>query len=77
MPTVTLTFNLPEERCELDAAMRGANFIAAVFDFDQELRKVVKWGGDDVPEEKRELYQEIRTKLYNHLEEHDVADLFG
>jgi len=67
----TLTFNLPEENDEFILATRGSNLYRAIWDYDQELRKLLKYG--DLPADLYDLYEKIRTQLHDHLEAHDVS----
>ena len=42
MPTVTLTYQLPEEQRELDLALKAGDYCSALFDIVTELRSRVK-----------------------------------
>ena len=48
MPTATLTFMLPEEEIAFNDAMNGARWHGIVFDFDEYLRRRLKY--EDLPE---------------------------
>ena len=59
----TLRFNLPMEREEFDAAIHGAEYIAALRDVDEFLRRKIK-DGDDT----HGHYQAARDALWEALD---------
>ena len=64
MPTITLTFNLPEDRCEANIAVKAMGFALSCQDFDNELRKHLKYGhkftsADHALEEIRDTLHQI------------------
>ena len=63
MPTAILSYNLPEEQDEFDLAYNGARLAVIVEDFDDYLRRKLKYESDALTEEQYKLYQEIRDKL--------------
>ena len=82
----TLTFTLPEERYEYDCANRGAEYRHCLSEFDEYLRRVVKYDGDppaqfSVPCVEKEILDLlwvtaadcIRTALRGFLQEHDLT----
>lgn len=56
-----LEFSLPEEANEHMQAVNGASWEAAMFDLDQHLRGIVKYGDDDAA---ADIAQKIRDKLH-------------
>lgn len=63
MPKVILEYNIPEEQDEFDLAYNGARLAVIVEDFDEYLRRKLKYESDSLTEEQYKLYQEIRDKL--------------
>lgn len=61
MPKVTLTFDCPEENTELRQAIDGGRWEGVVWDLDQWLRQMVKYGGDD--EKEAEFAEIVRTEI--------------
>ena len=58
-----LEFNLPEEQVEFDLAVNGGNWSFVSWKLDQELRGKIKYS-EDITEEQREIYQEVRSKIH-------------
>ena len=61
MPTVTVTYTLPDEQADYDAARLGRAMAAALWDIDQRCRSLVKHG--DPSEETKRLAEEIREMI--------------
>jgi hypothetical protein len=61
-----LYFRMPEEREEFYNAHNGVRYRIALTDLDNWLRAKIKY--EDLPQEKHDLYQEVRDKLYELLE---------
>jgi hypothetical protein len=61
MPTVTLTFTLPEEQAELDQTLRSAAAHAALWDIDQYCRGLLKYG--EPSEEVAAILEAIRRMV--------------
>jgi hypothetical protein len=57
----TLSFNLPDEQGEFDAARLGSKALAALWDIDQRCRSLLKHG--DPSEETARLAEEIRGMI--------------
>lgn len=61
-----LEFNLPEEANEHKQAVQGADWEYALFELDQHLRGLVKYGDDEAL---ADFAQKIRDRLYEILNE--------
>lgn len=61
MPTVTLTYTLPDEQGDYDAARTGAEARRVIWEIDQWLRSVVKHGEPTEPE--RKLAEHVRAMI--------------
>jgi hypothetical protein len=61
----TLTFSLPDEQADYDAARLGRDALAALWEIDQHCRSVVKHGSPS--EETRELAEAIRAMISDEL----------
>lgn len=75
MPEGILKFNLPEEREEFETAVNAPKWKGVVWEFDQELRKVVKYSDPKTPEEETVVntYEKIRDKLWEIIKEEDLS----
>jgi hypothetical protein len=62
MPTVTITFNLPEEQEELNNALRGGKYLSALQELDGMLRQKIKHD-DTITEEQLKVYESVRESL--------------
>lgn len=62
MPKVTFTFNLPEEREELELAQKGPHLSSVLDDLDNYLRHKLKY--ETLTEEQYAVYEDVRKKLY-------------
>lgn len=58
MPVVTLRYALPEEQAEYDAARLGSEAMQVLWQIDQRLRSLCKYG--EPSSETRQLAEEIR-----------------
>ena len=69
----TLTFELPEEKCEFDAAVNAMDWSLVAWDLDQKLRGIIKYGetygGKTIDVGDAELIREI---LHDTLDEHNL-----
>lgn len=61
MPTVTLTYTLPDEQAEFDAARTGREARRVLWDIDQRLRSLCKHG--EPTEAERMLAESIREMI--------------
>ena len=61
MPTVTVTYTLPDEQHEYDAARLGREALSTLWDIDQRCRSLVKHG--EPSEEAERLAEEIREMI--------------
>jgi len=57
---VTLDFNLPEERDELDYALKGSEYYVALFEVLEMFRAEIKHGQD---QNKIDILEEFRDEL--------------
>ena len=71
MPVAILKFNLPEEATEFMVATHGMDWALCVFDLAESLRNKLKY--ENLPEDKAQIYTEIRKELYNILEVRGVS----
>lgn len=67
MPKATLTFQLPEEQAEFDAACRARQAISALWDIDQACRSLLKHG--EPTEAESALAERIREMIPSELME--------
>ena len=65
MPTATLTYNLPDEQGEFDAALAGGKALAALHEIDQACRSLLKHG--EPTKQQAELAQRIREMIPGEL----------
>jgi hypothetical protein len=63
MPTATLTYSLPDEQAEYDAAREGQAARSLIWAIDQHCRSVMKHGSPDAAT--RVLASDIRTMILN------------
>jgi hypothetical protein len=61
MPRATLTYQLPDEQGEFDAALAGSKAISALWDIDQACRSLLKHG--EPTEGQAELAERIREMI--------------
>ena len=57
----TLTFTLPDEQGDFDAALAGRKALSALWEIDQRLRSLLKHGQPTA--EERRLAEEIRAMI--------------
>ena len=70
MPTVTFTFNMPEEKVEFDLAYNGSDYHNCLWELDQVLRGWIKYGHEfkDVDE----ALDKAREALYEIMKDNEV-----
>ena len=61
----TLTYTLPDEQGDFDAALAGRKAISALWDIDQRLRSLLKHGTPT--EQEAALAEQIREMIPNEL----------
>jgi hypothetical protein len=61
MSKVTLSFTLPEERSDLNAALYGQEALCVLFEIDNKCRSLLKYGTPS--DETRQQVQEIRELI--------------
>lgn len=61
MPTVTLTYTLPDEQASYDAARLGGEAMQILWQIDQKLRSLLKHG--EPSRETGQLAEEIRAMI--------------
>jgi hypothetical protein len=66
-----LEFDLPEEQVEFNLAINGSNWSFVAWKLDQELRGKIKYS-EDITEEQRDIYQEVRSLLHEVMVEQNV-----
>lgn len=67
----TMSFSLPDESEEHQAALQGMDLREAVRLFERYLRDTMKHGG--LPEGSVSVLYDVQTKLINYLEEYGVT----
>lgn len=65
-----LEFNLPEEKSDFDLCNQATSLHCALWDFSQFLRGKIKY--EDLTEEQHAIYEEVRAKFYEILNDHNV-----
>lgn len=66
-----LEFKLPDEKSDLLLALNAQKILIVLTELDHYLRNKIKYG--ELPEEYREIYEEIRNVLHNNSD--GVMDL--
>lgn len=61
MPTATLTFDLPDEQGDFDAALAGSKALLALWEIDQRCRSLLKHGEPSMAE--AELAKDVRAMI--------------
>ena len=61
MPTATLTFTLPDEQADFDAALAGRKALVALHEIDQRMRSLLKHGEPSMAE--AELAKDVRAMI--------------
>jgi len=70
MVKATLEFNLPEESNEHRMAIDGNKWHLVLWDVDQQLRSIVKYGED---EKKAEFAEEFRNKIIEMMNDNGLV----
>lgn len=70
MPKVIIEFNLPEENEEFKTATKATDMSLVLWDFSQHLRSKIKYG--DLPEAEYAIYEAIREKFHEILNDYNV-----
>ena len=67
-----LEFNLPEDQEQFEDASNGWKWSLLVWELDQHLRNETKYAPDSTPSEKYQAYCELRDKLHEMLNNHNL-----
>jgi hypothetical protein len=67
-----LEFNLPEDSAEFELACNAGKLHGVLWDLDQWLRGIIKYN-DSLPDEHIQIYQKVRDKLYEELNESNIS----
>lgn len=69
-----LKFDLNEfdDRVAHMRAVKALDLCLMINDFEKELRKLVKYAPDSLPEEKYQGYVEVREKFYEIMNQHSI-----
>lgn len=65
-----LKFELPREEVEFKQAVNAGNAYAALWDFNQHLRKKIKY--EDLPEHELAIYDRIKEEFLGTLDGYNV-----
>lgn len=68
-----LEFNYPEDESEFALHNAGPDMAIVLTDMDNYLRAKVKY--EDLPEDQHKIYQEIREKLRDLMNEREVSEI--
>jgi len=71
MPTITLKFDLPEDKCAADIAFHAMGFALTCLNLDNELRKYQKYGHKFTSAS--EAIDKIRSSLHDILDGRGVS----
>ena len=71
MSKAQLIFDLPEEDSEFRLAINANKWYYSLWDLDQHLRSKLKY--TELTEEEYEIYDAIRSKLYECLKDHTIS----
>jgi len=71
MPTITLKFDLPEDRCSADVAVHAMGFALSCHELDNELRKYLKYGHEFKSAD--HALEEIRDSLFHIMADYGVS----
>lgn len=71
MPKLTLSFNLPEEQPELNAALNGSKYLSLLIDFDNYLRSRIKYE-ENCSQQEIDLLTEVRSDFYEMMNERGI-----
>lgn len=69
----TLVYNLPDEQEEFQDAVNGAKWKYAMWVMDSELRALIKYAPDSMPDLEHETYEKVRESLHRILNENDLT----
>lgn len=74
MSRVTLDFVMPEDKADLQLAMRGPAYQCAIGDMLDYLRSEIKYNDTKYSEKELELLEAVRTKFWEILNDNDVGE---
>jgi len=68
-----LEFDLPDDKDAYKIYNKAFDMHHILWELDQDLRSKVKYASDTDPDCKIDAYQEVRNKLHQLLNEHNIA----
>lgn len=72
MPTVTLTYVLPDEESEFRTAIDGWKWESVVREMQELFRQKLKYGSNPTPEEYR-VWEALNEKIWALVSDHGLA----
>lgn len=63
----TLTYDIPEERSELNIAMNGIKFYCRIIDYNEELRRKIKYS--DLSENELQVIQKMYDSFFEYFKD--------
>jgi hypothetical protein len=68
----TLTFDLPDERSDLDLALNGSKYLCVLWDMDQEARNKLKYD-EKITGDHAKWYEHLRLDIRERMENYGCS----
>ena len=70
----TLEFDLPAEEAQMEQALHAGRMQSIIWDITQKVRHKLKY--EDLGPQESQIWEEVRTMVWEVIEEHELGDFF-
>lgn len=74
MPKLILEYQMPEDKDDYEMALSASKYAAIIGEFKNELRQKVKYESDSLSDAELKVYEDIRTRLHEIINDYLDSD---
>lgn len=74
MPKLILEYQMPEDKDDYEMALNASKYAAIISEFKNELRQKVKYESDSLSDAELKVYEDIRTRLHEIINDYLDSD---
>lgn len=74
MPKLILEYQMPEDKDDYEMALSASKYATIISEFKNELRQKVKYESDSLSNAELKVYEDIRTRLHEIINDYLDSD---
>lgn len=74
MPKLILEYQMPEDKDDYEMALSASKYATIISEFKNELRQKVKYESDSLSDAELKVYEDIRTRLHEIINDYLDSD---